>query len=154
VIQLHHGPAVPELLRLLSGEQWPTLALEYSVPADPRPCAHCGQPFVESQGGTGREATLGIDASAPSDEEGFRWYHPTCALTAANARITAMAVGMAGRSQGFTNPEHPDCARCGLPWDDHGRYGWPSRQCEDGGFYHHAFARRGVKTPAWVRIAA
>lgn len=153
VAQPYFGPATPALLRVLSGAQWPGVGFEYAVEDDARPCAFCVKPFVEVQGGTGLNATLGIDDTAPAGER-LRWYHGTCALKASSAKLTGMAVGMRGRSAGFTNPEQPTCARCGEPWSEHGRYGWDTRQCEDGGCYHSSFARIGVVSPAWVRVAA
>jgi hypothetical protein len=78
---------------------------------------------------------------------GWREAHQDCAMTMGRQRIPDMAIGSKGRSGAFAMRAHPDCARCGLPYDDHGGFGMvgPFRLCEDLEPYERAPGVVGIK---------
>lgn len=79
------------------------------------------------------------------------WAHITCMVSALGHRTA---------TQGWhTRMEHPDCARCGDPWDEHQSWGYTgpdgvtTRSCPDGDgpqLYERAPGLVGVQSPEWV----
>lgn len=123
---------------------------EYSVPEMERPilCVLCTMPIV----GVGLDFTHGMYLAIQPDGSRLELAHQECLVK---------TLGHETRIHGWhERREHADCAACGLPWDEHNQYGYPTLVCPtwDGDaatvpLYEHAPGHIGPVRRAWYIIA-
>lgn len=137
--------SAPALLDLLGGsvqesldlEQAPrvgrSLAREYTAPVDERPCPVCNGPVPWEYN---QRAVIILEGE-------LRWACQLCAVKALGHRTETMGW--------HSQREHPYCARCAKPWDDHFR-DCPRRYCDDGEEYEWTPGIPGVEPVEWLGL--
>lgn len=99
-------------------------------------CPFCAQPIPHDN----TQRAMAIMAGGIG-----RWAHPLCIQKARGGRSF-----LQGQR---TVAGHPDCARCGAPWDEHEPLGYKTRSCPNASgadLYERAPGVVGVESPDWL----